>query len=100
TGTCAHTNNTAPCDDGLFCNGADTCGGGSCIHAGDPCAGGAECNNSCNEAGDNCFAAAATACATDGNACTDDACNGAGTCAHINNTAPCDDGLFCNGADV
>src|SRR6185503_16336063 len=99
-GACAHTNNTAPCDDGLFCNGADTCGGGTCGHAGDPCAGGAECNNSCNETADNCFAAAATACATDNNVCTDDACNGTGTCAHTNNTASCDDGLFCNGADT
>lgn len=26
------------CDDGVFCNGADTCGGGTCsVNAGDPC---------------------------------------------------------------
>jgi cysteine-rich repeat protein len=26
------------CDDGLFCNGADTCSGGTCaVHTGDPC---------------------------------------------------------------
>ena len=34
---CTHPNNTAPCSDGLFCNGADTCSGGACtVHAGDP----------------------------------------------------------------
>ena len=36
---CAHLPNALPCDDGSFCNGADTCAGGSCsIHPGDPCA--------------------------------------------------------------
>src|SRR5262249_6094636 len=56
-------------------------------------------------AGDCCsptctFDAPGTACTSDGNVCTTDQCNGAGVCLHINNTAPCDDGLFCNGADV
>ena len=42
----------AACDDGLFCNGADTCNGTGCaatLHAGDPCTGGADCNATCNE---------------------------------------------------
>ena len=35
---CMYDYNTAPCDDGLFCNGSDTCNAGSCfLHAGDPC---------------------------------------------------------------
>ncbi len=56
-------------------------------------------------AGDCCSAAClfesnGSACATDGNACTDDQCDGAGTCTHPNNVAPCDDGLFCNGVDT
>jgi hypothetical protein len=99
-GACAHTNNTAPCDDGVFCNGTETCGSGTCNHTGDPCVGGAECNNTCNEGAKTCFKPAASACTSDGNVCTDDACDGAGACAHTNNTAPCDDGVFCNGADV
>ncbi|MBY0274935.1 hypothetical protein K2Z84_06320 [Candidatus Binatia bacterium] len=99
-GACAATPNTAPCDDGLFCNGSDTCGGGTCGHTGDPCAGGDACNDACNEATDDCFAPAGTSCAGDGNVCTDDACDGAGTCAATPNAASCDDGLFCNGADV
>ncbi|MGZ3455242.1 MAG: hypothetical protein ACXVEF_36905 [Polyangiales bacterium] len=36
---CKKTNNTLACDDGLFCNGTDTCSGGSCsAHAGTTCA--------------------------------------------------------------
>ncbi|MBI3834345.1 MAG: hypothetical protein HY287_08460 [Planctomycetes bacterium] len=98
---CTHTNNTNSCNDGLFCNGPDTCSGGSCsVHAGDPCAGGAECNNACNEAADNCFNSSATACTSDGNVCTDDFCNGSGTCVHTNNNIVCNDGNACTSSDV
>jgi len=100
-GQCLHQPNTVACDDGVFCNGSDTCGGGSCsVHAGDPCAGGSSCANVCNEVGDSCFVTAGTACTSDGNPCTNDQCNGAGICIHANNTAPCDDGAYCNGADT
>lgn len=34
---CMAVNNTAPCDDGVFCNGVDVCAGGACTHPGDPC---------------------------------------------------------------
>ena len=93
--------NGSACNDGLFCNGADQCDGGACtVHTGDPCAGGPECAHTCNEAADNCSDPGTTACTSDGNVCTDDHCNGAGVCIHTNNTAPCTDGLFCNGADT
>ncbi len=37
---CGFANTQAPCDDGVFCNGKDTCAGGTCSqHAGDPCDG-------------------------------------------------------------
>jgi len=36
-----------------------------------------------------------SACATDGNECTDDVCNGTGLCLHPFNNAPCDDGDVC-----
>ena len=39
------------CDDGLFCNGAETCSGGACQAGGDPCPG-----QGCDEAGDQCVA--------------------------------------------
>jgi hypothetical protein len=79
----------APCDDGVYCNGADTCApradpheGGSCdYHPGDPCAGNvggldSDCSQSCNEASDDC-----TAPDPDGSSCSDGAyCNGTETC--------------------
>ena len=68
------------------------------VHAGNPCPE-TECNT-CQEATDSCFDTAGTLCTDDGNVCTDDTCDGAGACAHPNNTAPCDDGFFCNGTDT
>jgi hypothetical protein len=49
------------CDDGTFCNGADTCELGVCVHAGDPCSDPATCNE--HDARCDC---------DDGNACTDE----------------------------
>ncbi|MCB1154998.1 hypothetical protein KDL45_15185 [bacterium] len=44
SGVCHYLTNTASCDDGLFCNGADTCNSGFCAqHTGDPCTGGKVC---------------------------------------------------------
>jgi hypothetical protein len=43
------------CEDGIYCNGIDTCASGSCsIHAGDPCAFCSGVGCICNEAGDLC----------------------------------------------
>jgi subtilisin family serine protease len=39
----------ADCDDGLFCNGAETCVGGNCVPGTDPCPG-----QACDEANDVC----------------------------------------------
>ena len=88
------------CDDGIFCNGPDTCSGGSCsAHSGDPCSGNTECANQCFEAAESCNSPSGTPCSADGNPCTDDVCTGAGQCGLANNAA-CDDGIFCNGTDV
>ncbi len=101
SGSCVGTFNTNSCNDGLFCNGSDTCSGGSCsLHAGNPCTTGPECANACNETADNCIAAAGATCGDDGNPCTTNACNGSGTCAATNNTLPCNDGSYCNGTDT
>ncbi len=89
------------CTDGLFCNGEDMCSGGACSgDAGDPCAGGPECADACNETADNCFEPVTTNCTSDSNLCTDDHCSGGGACIHPNNAAPCDDNLFCTGAET
>lgn len=99
-GRCVHQDNAAACDDGIFCNGIDICQGGACsLHSGDPCEGGEECADRCNEAGDNCFEPQGTPCSDDGNICTTDQCSASGRCVHAPNTVPCDDGLFCNGTD-
>jgi photosystem II stability/assembly factor-like uncharacterized protein len=100
-GTCTHPNNAAGCDDGIFCNGADTCDSGACnLHAGDPCASGTECANTCDEGGTTCNVTAGTSCTDDGEVCTDDECDGAGACAHPANSDSCDDSLYCNGTDT
>ena len=93
----------ADCDDGAFCNGAETCNAGVC-QAGTPpaCDDGAFCNGTetCNESTDSCDAGTAPAC--------DDGlfCNGTETCNEGTDscdagTAPaCGDGLFCNGTET
>jgi subtilisin family serine protease len=77
TDSCDHAPNNAACDDGLFCNGAETCN----VSLG-------------------CQAGTAPNC-NDGIACTVDSCNeGTDSCDHAPNNAACDDGLFCNGAET
>lgn len=100
---CTHVNNSLACSDGLFCNGADTCAGGTCsIHAGNPCATGTECADACDESGDTCFDPSGTPCTDDGDTCTFDECNGAGACVHPGKQdgETCDDGDSCTTDDV
>ena len=117
------------CDDGLFCNGAETCNAGSC-QAGTPpdCSDGVSCTvDSCNETTDSCdhtpddglcsngqFCDGAEVCnatfgcldgpdpdCDDGVACTADSCNeGTDQCDNVPNDALCDNGLFCDGSEV
>jgi hypothetical protein len=72
---CVHTNNLNACSDGNACTIGDLCSGGAC-HAGPPL--------SCD----------------DNNPCTDDACNPATGCVHINNSNACNDGNACTRSDV
>jgi hypothetical protein len=57
---CTHPPNSASCNDGLFCNGNDTCAGGTCsAHDGNPCPlpdSDGDCTEACNEATDDCTA--------------------------------------------
>lgn len=94
--TCTANFDGLSCDDGVFCNGIDTCAAGACVHPGDPCAGGAECNVTCNEGAGNCLDPNGTLCTSDGNECTDNICDGLGNCTHPGNFSPCtDDGNVC-----
>ena len=125
----AGCDNDDDCDDHVFCNGAETCQGGTCL-AGTPpsCNDGIACTaDSCNETTDacdhvpndaacnngvycdgaetcnttlGCQAGAAVDC-NDGIDCTADFCNETtDVCDHTPNDAACDDGLFCNGAET
>ena len=75
------SNDDAPvgfnCDDGLFCNGTDTCdGSGTCVAGTPPWL-------------------------SDGIDCTDDICDEENNIIlHTENDANCNDGLFCNGVET
>ena len=79
---CTPLSDDTSCDDGQFCNGTDRCDGtgGRSVHSGDPCAGGAVCNQTCNEAqGRDAVDPAGTPC-PDGNACNGQETCQSGTC--------------------
>ena len=94
------------CDDGNTKNG-DGCRANCTIEA---CGDGVKdpqeaCDDGNTAAGDCCsptctFEARGSACAADGNTCTDDVCDGAGACTHPNNTAACDDENSCTANDT
>jgi hypothetical protein len=124
---CQHSNSSATCDDGRYCNGADVCAAGTCGHAGNPCDDHVACTaNVCDESSDSCsypaqdsrcdddlFCNGSEVCSpangcrpgaapatSDGVACTVDACNETtDSVTHTPSNALCNDGLFCNGAE-
>jgi len=84
--TCVDCVADAECDDGLFCSGVETCSAGACVAgAGDPCTGGADCENLCNEAADDCLVPAGTEC----RAAVGD-CDVAETCSGLGGACPSD----------
>lgn len=89
-GECSNT--AVNCDDGLFCNGTETCNAetGACDAGVDPC----EAGQVCDEETDEC-----TGCADDADCDNGDFCDGSETCvdgACVDGTAPCADGETCN----
>ena len=83
---CDDTVPASVCGDGLLaplevCDDGNTSGGDCCA---------ADCT----------FEGAGATCPADGNVCTDEVCDGAGTCVSQANVASCDDGLFCTTTDV
>ena len=79
---------------------------GVCTSCGDGVVEGAEqCDDGNTDDGDCCSASctlesAGSACASDGNVCTDDVCDGAGACTHPANAASCDDENLCTENDT
>ncbi|MFQ5463759.1 MAG: hypothetical protein ACE5E5_14175, partial [Phycisphaerae bacterium] len=77
TDTCDHAASDALCDNGLFCDGSETC-----------------------DAILGCQTGTAVNC-DDGVGCTMDACNEiTDTCDHAASDALCDNGLFCDGSET
>jgi cysteine-rich repeat protein len=102
---CTHPNNTSPCSDGNLCNGDDFCSNGACaVHAGNPCSAEPDCQRSCVQTSPLQYQCTVdpkgTACASDGQPCTTDQCNGAGVCTHATapNGSSCEDGDRCTSA--
>jgi hypothetical protein len=77
-GACRTTNNDgAACDDGVFCNGKDTCRDGACsVHTEPP-----DCPFGCNPSADRCNECQDSGTCDDGNACTQDRCENQ-SCLH------------------
>jgi len=105
---CVFTPDDTVCDDGVFCNGTETCADGECQPGESPCIAG----QTCNEVTDECMVQPGGGggggnptpqpqCTNDLQ-CSDDLfCNGNEVCAGGNCTAgttPCDDGLACDEA--
>lgn len=117
------------CDDGLFCNGTETCVNGLCAPGTEPvvvdalgctidqcseaqdmvlntpdnarCSDGQYCNGAevCHPV--NGCGAGVPPVTADGVGCTVDSCNEAlDFIEHVPDDTACDDGLFCNGAEV
>jgi hypothetical protein len=107
-GVCTSLDDGTRCDDGVFCNGADSCFSGACAaHAGYPCRsrndGDGDCRESCDEIRDDC-----TAPDDDNVACEDGRCrqglcarNPGGSCTSSEQCrhGNCLDGLCCLAAD-
>jgi hypothetical protein len=93
----------ADCDDGLFCNGAETCNAGTCEEGTPPvCDNGSFCDGTetCNEGTDSCDGGTPPD-PDDGVGCTVDSCNeGTDSIDNVPNDANCDNGLFCDGAET
>jgi len=108
TDDCLECLNDAACDDGLYCNGVESCDAGKCV-VGEAivCSTSLECATaSCNEEDDacsvdviNCACVADVDC-DDGNSCTANTCvEGACEITNLANDLDCDDGLFCTDVD-
>lgn len=109
TGTCRHEPVAGSCDDGSACTSGDTCVNGVCVGMSavscqSPPGECWEPIGTCEPATGACRytpKAPGVACGEDGNACTDDVCDGAGSCAHPSRPdgASCDDGNPCTQVD-
>lgn len=81
----------ANCNDGLFCNGTETCAGDLCVPGTPPCADAQVCDEDSGTCGE---------CVVDSDCQEGQSCIG-GICEPVcTNDADCDDGEFCNGQET
>lgn len=81
---CVHVPVNASCDNGTFCDGQELCSP----------------NNPFSDPVTGCMNGTAVNC-SDAIVCTVDSCNeNLELCDHVPNNTACDDGLFCNGAEI
>src|SRR5262245_6277689 len=88
---------TNVCLDGMACDGAGVCGGGTPNMG--PCDDGNACTTGDVCVGGTCVGGAAPDC-NDNNPCTSDACDPASGCVNAPNALPCDDGNACTTGDT
>src|SRR3990172_2991476 len=104
TDSCTHTPNDGACDDGLYCNGAETCDPVNGCQPGTApnCDDGVSCTiDACDEATDSCTHTPNDGACDDGNPCTDDACVAQSGCVSTaDDTNTCDDGNACTTVDL
>ncbi|OQY25893.1 MAG: hypothetical protein B6244_14630, partial [Candidatus Cloacimonetes bacterium 4572_55] len=77
------------CDDGVFCNGAETCVSGACQAGNDPCPG-----NYCSEDTDICYECEQNSECDDGLFCNGEETCVSGSCRP--GSDPCDSSQYCN----
>jgi hypothetical protein len=95
--------NDANCDNGLWCDGFETCDAALDCQSGTAPAtdDGVSCtDDSCDEAGDSIVNAPNDSLCDDSNICTDDLCSPLLGCQYLNNALPCDDADACSDGDV
>ena len=101
--SCTHTPSNAACDDGLYCNGAETCDpvNGCQLGTAPNCDDGVACTvDACDESSDSCTHSPNNAACDDENACTDDSCDATTGCVFTaDNTNTCDDLNACTLTD-
>lgn len=80
-GSCSNTVNHANCpDDGLFCNGSESCDAvAGCTSSGSPCSGGTVCNESTNSCDPQSCAPKNAPCSSNSQCCSG-VCKGNGLC--------------------
>ncbi len=101
-GVCVHTPRDYNCDNGLFCDGAETCDPVLDCRPGTVpnCDDGRACTvDTCNQKL-GCIHTPNHAACNDGNNCTTDSCNVATGCVFANNSNSCNDGNACTTGDT